>query len=328
MLPRRSIMKPIRFAFVAVALVAGMSASAAQSNYPEKSIRLIYGFPAGSDTVTRIFADKFAEALGKPVIVDNVSGAAGNIAADRTAKAAPDGYTIGMLTGANITINAALQKLPYDPVKDLVPVSLIFGYPNVLLVSNDVPAKNVGELVALARAHPGKLTYGHNGVGTTTHLSAELFKTMAHIDVQDVPYRGPTLVVSDMMSGLITISFNAPGPLLPLVRDNKIRALAVTSRSRAPFAPELPTMEESGFAGFDITVWFGLFVPAGTPPAIIEVLNREAVAIMSAPDMRKRVVDLGDVPLSSTPREFAELIRAEKPFWTRVIRDAGIKPIE
>jgi tripartite-type tricarboxylate transporter receptor subunit TctC len=328
MLPRRSIMKPIRFAFVAVALVAGMSASAAQSNYPEKSIRLIYGFPAGGDTVTRIFADKFAEALGKPVIVDNVSGAAGNIAADRTAKAAPDGYTIGMLTGANITINAALQKLPYDPVKDLVPVSLIFGYPNVLLVSNDVPAKNVGELVALARAHPGKLTYGHNGVGTTTHLSAELFKTMAHIDVQDVPYRGPTLVVSDMMSGLIAISFNAPGPLLPLVRDNKIRALAVTSRSRAPFAPELPTMEESGFAGFDITVWFGLFVPAGTPPAIVEVLNREAVAIMTAPDMRKRVVDLGDVPLSSTPREFAELIRAEKPFWTRVIRDAGIKPIE
>jgi tripartite-type tricarboxylate transporter receptor subunit TctC len=322
-------MKSIRLAFVAAALVAGTSASAAQSNYPEKSIRLIYGFPAGSDTATRIFADKFAEALGKPVIIDNVTGVAGNIAADRTAKAVPDGYTIGMLTGANITINATLyKKLPYDPVKDLVPVSLIFGYPNLLLLNNDVPAKDVDQLVALARAHPGKLTYGHNGVGTTTHLSAELFKSMARIDAQDVPYRGPTPLVTDLMSGLIAFSFNAPGPLLPLVREKKIRALAVTSRSRAPFAPELPTMEESGFAGFDITVWFGLFAPAGTPPGIVGTLNREAVKIMNSADMRKRLIDLGDVPLSSTPTEFAELIRAEKPFWARLIEDVGIKPIE
>src|SRR5262245_61667154 len=211
-------MGSIRFGSIAGFLVAGIVSAGAQTNYPEKSIRLLYGFPAGNDVVARIFADKLAEALSKPVIVENITGADGNIAADRTAKAAPDGYTVGVLTGANITINATLhKKLPYDPVKDLIPVSLIFGYPNVLLINNEVPAKTVKELVALARAQPGQLTFGHNGAGTTSHLSAEIFKSMAAIDIQDVPYRGPSPVLTDLVSARITMTFNAPGPTMPLV---------------------------------------------------------------------------------------------------------------
>ena len=322
-------MRSMRFGSIACVLLAGIISASAQTNYPEKSIRLLYGFPAGNDIVTRIFADKLAEALGKPVIVDNVTGAAGNIAADRTAKAPPDGYTIGVLTGANITINATLyKKLPYDPVKDLIPVSLIFGYPNILLINNEIPAKNVKELVALARARPGQLTFGHSGAGTTSHLSAEILKSMAGIDIQDVPYRGPSPVLTDLISERIAVSFNTPSVTLPLVREGKVRALAVTSRTRAPFAPELPSMEESGFPGYDVTVWFGLFVPAGTAAPIVGKLNQETVKIVSSQEVQKRILDLGQVPRSNTPNEFVELIRVETPYWASVIKKAGIKQIE
>jgi tripartite-type tricarboxylate transporter receptor subunit TctC len=310
-------------------LVTGIVSAGAQTNYPEKSIRLLYGFPAGSDIVARLFADKLAETFSKPVIVENITGAAGNIAADRTARAAPDGYTIGVLTGANITINATLyKKLPYDPVKDLIPVSLIYEYPNVLLINNEVPAKNVKELVALARAQPGRLTFGHNGAGTTTHLSAEIFKSMAAIDIQDVPYRGLPSVLTDLVTARITMTFQSPGLTLPLVSEGKLRALAVTSRTRAPFAPELPSMEESGFPGYEVMVWFGLFVPAGTAAPIVEKLNRETVKIVSSQEVQRKLLDLGQVPRSSTPIEFVELIKTETPFWASVIKKAGIKQIE
>jgi tripartite-type tricarboxylate transporter receptor subunit TctC len=213
-------------------------------------------------------------------VVDNITGAAGNIAADRVAKALPDGYTIGILAAANVVINPFLyKKLPYNPTRELIPVTQLYGYPNLLLINNEVAAKTVQELVALARAQPGKLTYGHVGVGTTTQLSAELFKSGAHLNIQGVPFRGPPQAVTDMMAGRITMTFAPPGVLLPLVQERKIRALAVTSRARAPFAPDLPTMEESGFSDYDITVWFGLFVPAGTPQVIIERLNSETVKI-------------------------------------------------
>jgi tripartite-type tricarboxylate transporter receptor subunit TctC len=322
-------MRLISFAAVWAIIAASILPVVAQTNYPERNIRLLYGFPPGNDLVARIYAEKLGESLGKPVIIDNLTGAGGNIAADRTAKARPDGYTIGLLPSANIIINTIVyRKLPYDPVNDLTPVTQIFGYPNLLVVNNEVPAKTVQELVTLARNEPGNLTYGHNGLGTTTHLAAELFKLMAQIPIQEVPYRGPSPIVTDMISGRITMTFNAPGPLLPLVRERKIRALAVTSRSRAPFAPDLPTMEESGFAGFDFVVWFGVFVPAGTPSFIIERLNRESAKIMDSPDMLKRLSDLGNVPLKNSPAEFAELIKAEKPFWARIIKDAGVQPIE
>src|SRR5262245_30740046 len=246
-----------------------------QSNYPERSIRLLYGFPPGNDTPSRIFSDKLAEAFGKPVIVENVTGAAGNIAADRAASAAPDGYTLGMLTGANIVLRPLLSSKPYDPLKDLVPISVVWRFTNVIAVNNNVPAKTLAELVALARATPGKLTFGHNGVGSVTHLSGELLKDRAKIDVQGVPYRGPSAILTDLVGGRIAMTINPPSSTLPLVQAGHIRGLAVTSLTRTAFAPDLPTVAESGYPGFETMVWFGLFAPAGTPRVIVDRLSRE-----------------------------------------------------
>jgi tripartite-type tricarboxylate transporter receptor subunit TctC len=301
----------------------------AQTNYPERNIRLLFGFAPGADTVVRLLADRLGDAVGKSIIVENVTGASGNIAADHVAKATPDGYTIGALPAANIVVNVSLyKKLSYDPMKDLVPITLIYGYPNVLVVNKDVPARSVEELVALVRASPGKLSFGHAGVGTSLHLAGEIFKSMARIDIQDVPYRGSPLVATDLMGGRITMSFIPPTATLSLIREGTIRALAVTSLKRAPFIPNVPTMDESGYRGFDVTTWFGLFVPTGTSAAIIEKLHRETAKIMASPDVRDKLEAIGILPLRNTPGEFAEMIKTETPYWARVIKDAGIKPVE
>jgi tripartite-type tricarboxylate transporter receptor subunit TctC len=245
------------------------------------------------------------------------------------AKATPDGYTIGVLAGANIVVNGSLYKrLPYDPMRDLAPVTQVYAYPLVLVVNNDVPAKSVAELVALARASPGALTFGHAGLGTSLHLSGELFNFMAHIDVQQVPFRGSSLVVTDLMGGRITMSFIPPTATLPLIREGKVRALAVTSRERAPFLPDVPTMEESGFPGFGVTAWFGMVAPAGTSAAVIDKLDRETVKIMASADVRDKLHAIGIVPLGNTPAQFADLIKVEAPYWAKMIKDTGIKPIE
>ncbi len=322
-------MNLIRFLIVASIIVTGISPGISQSAYPDRPIHLVYGFPPGNDVIPRIFAERLSTALGKPVIFENVTGAAGNIAADRIAKAAPDGYTIGILTAANITINPTLyKKLPYDPVRDLKPVTLILGYPNLLVVNNSVPAKSVQQLVDLARRQPNALTYGHQGAGTTVHLSAEILRSMAHIDIRGVPYRGPSAVLTDLVSERIAMAFVSPAPTMPLIQGGKLRPLAVTSRTRASFAPDIPTMEEAGFPGFEVMVWFGLFVPAGTPPAIVEKLYKEAVKIMTSAEVRKKAIDIGQVALSDTPDEFADVIEKETPYWASVIRRAGIEPIE
>jgi tripartite-type tricarboxylate transporter receptor subunit TctC len=322
-------MSSIRLACVAAFLLFATFSAGAQTEYPERNIRLLFGFAPGVDTVARLLADRLGETLGKPVIVENVTGAGGNIAADRVAKAAPDGYTIGVLAGGNIVVNGSLyKKLSYDPIKDLAPITQVYAYPNVLVVNNDVPAKNVAELVALARASPGALTFGHSGMGTSLHLAGEVFKYMAHIDVQQVPFRGSSLVVTDLMGGRITMSFIPPTATLPLIREGKIRALAVTSRERAPFLPDVPTLDESGFPGFDVTGWFGMVAPAGTSAAVIDKLNRETVKIMALPDMRDKLDAIGIVPLGSSPPQFADLIKAETAYWARMIKDTGIRPIE
>src|SRR5712692_4124998 len=322
-------MKLVRLALMAAFLASMTGPGTAQPNYPERNIRLLYGFPAGADAIVRLHADWLAKAFGKPVIVENLTGAAGNIAADRTAKAAPDGYTIGVLAGANIVINVSLyNKLSYDPVNDLAPVTQVWGYPNVLVVNDDVPAKSVEELVALARAQPGKLTFGHSGLGTTQHLGGELFKSMARVDIRDVPYRAPPQIVNDLLGGRITMSFLSTGGSFSLMKERKIRPLAVTSPKRAPFFPDVPTMEEAGFPGFDMTVWFGLFAPAGTPASIIDKLHGETTRFIGQEDIRKRHYDLGLTPLNNTPAQFAEVIKAETPFWARVIKDLGIKRID
>jgi tripartite-type tricarboxylate transporter receptor subunit TctC len=312
-LSRSGIMGSIRLAVIAAFLALATVPATAQTNYPERNVRLLFGFAPGVDTVVRILADKLGEAIGKPVIVENVTGAAGNIAADRVAKSAPDGYTIGVLAGANIVVNGSLyKKLPYDSVRDLAPVKQVYGYPNVLVVNNDVPAKSVAELVALARASPGRLTFGHAGVGTSLHLAGELFNFMAHIDVQQVPFRGSSLVVTDLMGGRITMSFIPPTATLSLIREGRVRALAVTSLKRAPFVPDIPTMDESGFPGFDVTAWFGMVAPAGTSAAVIEELNRATVKIMALPDVHDKLYAIGIVPLGNTPAQFADVIKRRR----------------
>jgi tripartite-type tricarboxylate transporter receptor subunit TctC len=320
-------MNMTRLFAAALALLAAVSAAAAQS-YPDKPIRILVGFAAGgpADITARLIGDRLSEAWGKPVIVENVTGAAGNVATDRVAKATPDGYTLLAAASATIVTNPSLyQKLSFDPVKDLAPITQAAYTPNILAVPNDVPVRSVQELVAYARANPGKLTFGSAGVGTSQHLAGELFKTMAGIDIVHVPYRGIAAVMPDLLAGRITMAFGNISAVLPFVREGRLRPLAVTSGRRYASVPDLPTMVEAGFPGFDSTAWFGLMAPAGTPAAIIDKLHRETVRILALPDVRKRFDDLGIAPIGNTPAEFTKVIEIETPQWAKVIRDAGIK---
>jgi tripartite-type tricarboxylate transporter receptor subunit TctC len=315
---------------IAAALSALLMAgdAAAQTNYPDKQIRLLVGFaPAGpADIAARVLAERLSEAWGKPVVVENITGASGNVAADRVAKAAPDGYTLMMAAGATIVINVSLyEKLAFDPVKDFAPISQVVFTPNILAVNNDVPAKTVPELVALAKARPSELTFGSAGVGTSQHLAGELFKAMAGINLQHVPYRGIAQVMPDLLGGRLTMVFGNISAVLPLARENKVRAMAVTSIKRSASAPQLATMAEQGFPGFDSTAWFGLMAPAGTPAPIIARLHQETVKILARPDVRKRFDELGMEVIGNTPSEFAEVIKAEIPVWAKIIKASGAK---
>ena len=311
---------------LAVTVLAGEAA--ADAAYPERTIKILVGLPPGTapDTTARVLAEKFQEAWGKPVVVENITGAAGNIAADRVAKSASDGYTLLLAGNASIVVNLNLyEKLPYDPVKDLVPISQATMTPNILAVHPDVPAKSVADLVALARAQPDALTFGHAGVGTSQHLAGELFKHMAGLSIRPVGYRGATAVVPDLLGGRITMWFGNVTNVLALAREGKLRALAVTSLKRSPSAPELPTMDELGFPGFDATAWFGLMAPAGTPPAIIDKLHVATVKALAASDVRAKFDALGMVAIGNTPTEFAAVVKTEIPYWEKVIKTIGLK---
>jgi tripartite-type tricarboxylate transporter receptor subunit TctC len=311
----------------ALAALAVAGAAVGQGDYPDKPIRILVGFPPGGppDVAARLLADKFSEAWGKSVVVENVTGGGGNIAVDRVAKAAPDGYTLLMASNA-IVINPSLyEKMPYDAARDLAPISLAVSMPIILVVNNEVPAKTVQELVALARTQPGKLTVGHAGVGTPAHLAGELFKAAAHVDVQQVPYRGIPALLPDLLAGRLTMTFPNIAVVLPLLREGKLRAIAVASHKRATATPDLPTMAEAGLPGIDATAWFGLMAPAGTAPAIVDKIHRETVKIMATADVRKRLDDLGMEVIANSPAEFAAVIRTETPRWAKVIKDAGIK---
>jgi tripartite-type tricarboxylate transporter receptor subunit TctC len=317
-------------ALVTVATLLAAAPVLAQ-NYPEQGVKIIVGFPPGvaPDVTARLLADKFGEAWGKPVVVENVTGAGSNIATDRVAKAAPDGYTLLMGGNSALVMSPSLyDKLPYDPVKDLAPISQVFVAANLLAIHPDVPAKSIAELVALAKAQPGKLTYGHAGVGTSQHLAAELFKYMAHLDIQPVAYRGTTAVLPDLLAGRLTMSFANILNALPLVREGKLRAFAVTSRQRSGAAPDMPTMAEIGYPGFEAVPWFGLMAPAGTPQAVIDKVHRETARALALPEMRKRMAELGVDLIGNTPAEFAAAIKAEIPQWAAVIKSAGIRASE
>jgi tripartite-type tricarboxylate transporter receptor subunit TctC len=314
-----------------LALALATDAAHAQATYPEKPVRIIVGFPAGvaPDIAARVLAEKLAEAWGKPVVVENVTGAGGNIGADRVAKAAPDGYTLGMVGNGSLIYSPGMyDKLAFDPVRDFAPVSQIFVAANALVVPIDSPIKSLSELVATARAQPGKLTYGHAGAGTSQHLGAELFKVMAQVDIQPIAYRGTTALLPDLLAGRITMSFANVANALALVREGKLRAFAVSSARRSASAPDLPTMAESGYPGFEAVPWFGLMGPAGLPGPLVDRLHRDTVRVMSTPEVRKRFNSFGMDLVLGTPAEFAATIERELPVWTKLIRQAGIKASE
>jgi tripartite-type tricarboxylate transporter receptor subunit TctC len=307
-------------------LIAG--SPAAQTNYPEKPIRIVVPVPPGSqpDAVARLLGQKFAEALAKPVLIDNVPGAAGNIAADRVAKAAPDGYTLGLLAQTQLVINPSLYKLAHDPLKDFAPVSQVIASTNMLVVHNAVPAKSVKELVALAKAQPGGLTFASAGSGSPHHMAAELLKSMAGLDLRHIPYKGGVAAMPDLLGGRVTMMFSPISLVLPVVREGKLRALAVTSLRRSSAAPDLPTIAESGYPGFELTGWLGLVAPARTPETIVRKLHLEAVKTLSLADVRAKLADLALETIGNSPDEFAAAMRSEIPRWAKVIKDSGAKP--
>ena len=324
-------MAMLRHAFIFLVILFFSVNSAAQPSYPEKPIRILVGFTPGvaPDITARLLADRFTEAWGNPVVVENITGAGGNIATDRAAKAAPDGYTLLMGGNSSIIFNPSLyQKLPFDPVRDFAPITQIFIAANVLAIPHDAPAKSLAELVALARGQPGKLSYGHAGVGTSQHLAGELFKFSARLDLQPIAYRGSTAIMPDLLAGRLGLCFCNVVNVMPLAREGKLRVFAVTSLKRSGVAPELPTMAESGFPGFEAVPWFGLMAAAGTPPAIIDRLHQETVRILAVPEVRRKLEELGLDVIGSSPAEFAALIRTEIPQWAKVIKAAGIKASE
>jgi len=318
----------IRRLVVGLSIAAVAAHALAQSAYPEQPVRILVGFTAGvaPDVTGRLLAEKLGVAWGRPVVVENITGAGGNIAADRLAKSPPNGYTLGMIGNGSLVFSPSLyDKLSFDPVKDFSPIAQIFVAANVLVVPSGVPAKTLPELVALARAQPGVLTYAHAGAGTSQHLAAELFKSMAGVDIRPVAYRGTTALLPDLLAGRVSLSFANVVNVVPLVREGKLRAFAVTSASRSAVAPELPTMAESGYPGFEAVPWFGLMAPAGTPAAIVERLHRDTVKVLAQPDVRRKMNDLGLDVIGGTPAEFAAAIERETPRWARVIRQAGIR---
>jgi tripartite-type tricarboxylate transporter receptor subunit TctC len=299
----------------------------AEAAYPERPIHLVVGFPAGSsaDTVARLFGQKLGEVLGKPVVIDNAVGAAGNIAAERVAKAAPDGYTLGLLGEGQLLVNPNLYKLAYDPGTAFAPVSEVAWSPTMLVVNDALPAKSFPDLVQMARSRPGELTFASGGSGSAPHMAAVLLSSVAGLDFRHIPYKGVVAAVPDLLAGRVTMMLSPIAIVLPFVREGKLHALAVTSLKRSPAAPDLPTIAESGFPGFEYTLWYGLLAPAGTDPAIVRKLHLETSKALAEADLRSKLADLGLEAQASSPEEFAAFMKAEIPKWAKIIHDAGIR---
>ena len=324
-------MRRIATAVLASVLALSAGTASAETNYPDRAVKIEVGYAAGGplDVVARLIGDKLAQIWGKTVVVENVSGASGNIAADRVAKAVPDGYTLLLASNVNIAVNPKLYKnMPFDPVKDLVPITQVAYSPNILVVPNDLPAKSVQELVTYAKANPGKVSFASAGVGTTQHLAGELFKTIAKVDIQHVPYRGATPAITDLLGGRVSMFFGPPSSLLGLVKEGKVRALAVTSAQRFPAAPDLPTMIEAGYPGFVAVLSVGWMAPAGTPNDVIDRIYKDTVKALAAPDVRERLQKIGTEPMGTSPAEFAADIQREVPQWAEVIKAAGLTGTE
>jgi len=313
----------------AVALCALAAPASAQPVYPVKPVRLVVPFvPGGStDFIARIMGQKLDEALGQQVIVENRAGAGGNIGLDYVAKSPPDGYTLIFGHVGTFGFGPSLyQKLPYDPVRDFAPIVLFAMVPNMLVVHPSLPARNVKELVALAKARPGRINYGSSGNGSASHLATEYFKLLSKTDITAIPYKGTGPLVTDVIAGEISLTITGVPPLYPHVQSGRLRALGVGSTKRLSLLPDLPTIAEAGVPGYESSTWFGPLAPARTPREIVVRLNAELMKILQRPDIRSRFAAEGVEGLGSTPEEFGAYIKAEIERWGRVIKAAGIAP--
>ncbi|TMH89866.1 MAG: tripartite tricarboxylate transporter substrate binding protein [Betaproteobacteria bacterium] len=310
-------------------LAALVSSFAYAQTYPSRPIRLIVPFPPGgsTDILARALAQKLSEGLAQSVLIDNRPGAGGSIGSEAAAKAAPDGHTLMMGHLGTLAVNPAIYKnLPYDPVKSFAPVSLMAIVPSVLVVNPRVPAASAAELIAYARANPGKLTYGSAGAGSTSHLTTEYFKLATGTDVLHVPYKGVGPMLTDLISGQLSMGINGAPAVMAHVNSGRLRALAVTGAKRLPSLPQIPTLDESGVKGFDASGWYGIVAPAGTPGGIVAKLNAEIRRIMQTPELRARLDTEGAIPAAGSPEEFAAFIVSEIARWGAVLKRAGIEP--
>jgi tripartite-type tricarboxylate transporter receptor subunit TctC len=311
-----------------VAFAAGPNLAAAQA-WPSKPLRLVAPYAAGGpiDISARLLAAKLQESLGQPVVVENRPGAGGNIGVELIAKGPADGYSLVMSAIATLAINPSLYpSLPYDPLKDLRHVTLLVQVPNVLIVTNDLPAKNVKELIALAKQRPGKLDFGSGSSGSTGHLAGEMFKMMTGTYMVHIPYKGSAPALADMMAGRIHLMFDNLASALPSIKSDKVRALATTTLKRSSFLPDLPTLDEAGLKGFDMTTWWGVSVAAKTPQAVVGRLSAEILKAMDAPDFKDRLRNMGsEAPLIRTPEQFTSFVASELKTYTELVKRSGAK---
>jgi tripartite-type tricarboxylate transporter receptor subunit TctC len=312
-----------------VLLGAGLLAAndaAAQATYPNKTITIIVPFSAGgtTDILARIIGQGLNKELGQSVVIDNRAGAGGNIGGQLAARAAPDGYTLFMGTVGTHAINAALyKKMPFDPVKDFTPLTRVAMVPNLLVANPAQPFKTVKELIAYGKANPGKLNFGSSGSGSSIHLSGELFKSMAGVDMVHVPYKGSAPAVTDLLGNQIAIMFDNLPSAIQHVRSGKLRAIAVTTAKRSPELPDVPTIAEAGVPGYEATSWFGMFAPAGTPPDVVAKLNTALAKVLADAEVKKKIAGQGGEPYAEKPEQFADFIRKESVKWSKVVKDSG-----
>ncbi|HEY5861743.1 MAG TPA: tripartite tricarboxylate transporter substrate binding protein, partial [Casimicrobiaceae bacterium] len=303
-------------------------AASTQTPYPTKPVRVVVPFPAGgtTDILARAASQKLSETWGQQALVDNRPGAGGNIGAELVAKAPPDGYTLLMGTVGTHAINASLYpKMPYDHVKDFAPVILVAGVPNVLVVHPSLPVNSVQELIAYAKANPGKLNFASSGSGTSIHLSGELFKVMTGVQMTHIPYKGSAPALTDLVGGQVQLMFDNLPSSLAFIKAGKLRALAVTSAQRSPALPDVPTVAESGVPGFEASSWFGLLAPAGTPRDIVTKINADTQKWLASPDAKDKLAAQGAAAAGGSPEDFAKHIQAETAKWARVVKESGAK---
>ena len=309
----------------AITLLLAVGAAHAQT-FPSRPVRIYVGFTAGSsiDVVVRIIGQKLNELWGQPVIIENRLGAGGNVAADAVAKAAPDGYSL-LSPNAGLAISAAFyRKLPYDALKDLRPITQLAEQPHILAVNNDLPAKSVKELIALAKAKPGQLSFASGGPGNSDHMAGELFKYMAGIDIVHVPYKGGNQALNDTISGQVAMYFPGVPVALPMVKAGKVRAFATTGPKRLPALPDVPTVAEAGIPGYQVILWYGLLGPAGLPTEITHKIQADVARVLKMPDVAERLAGLGVEPVGSSPDAFAALLRSEIAKWEKVKKATGL----